>query len=41
MRLFSDGRDILSIRRFALKGLTIRDLMICKDKLRRKESGQI
>ncbi len=40
-RLFSDGRDILTIRRFALKGATVRDLMVCKDELRRKKSGQI
>ncbi len=35
-RLFSDGRDILRIRRFALKGSTLRGLMICKDKLRQR-----
>ena len=40
-RLFSDGRDILRIRRFALKGSTLRDLMICKDELRRRKIGQI
>ena len=40
-RLFSDGRDVLGIRRFALKGSTLRDLMICKDELRRRKSGQI
>ncbi len=40
-RLFSDGRDILGIRRFALKGSTLGDLMICKDVLRRREIGQI
>jgi hypothetical protein len=36
-RLFSNGRDILGIRRFALKGATIGDLMICNDELRRKK----
>ncbi len=40
-RLFSDRRDILRICRFVLKGATIRDLMVCKDELRRKKSGQI
>ena len=40
-RLFSGGRDVLGIRRFALKGSTLRDLMICKDELRRRKSGQI
>lgn len=40
-RLFSGGRDILGIRRFALKGATIGDLMICKDELRRQKSGQM
>jgi len=40
-RLFSDGRDILGIQRFALQGATITDLMVCKDELRRKKSRQI
>ncbi len=40
-RLFSDGRDILGIRRFVLKGAAIGGLMVCKDELRHKKSGQI
>ncbi len=37
-RLFSDRRDILEIRRFALQEATI---MVCKYELRRKKSRQI
>jgi len=40
-RLFNDRRDILGIQRFALQGATIRDLMVCKDELRRRKSRQI
>lgn len=36
-RLFSNGRDILGIYRFVLKGATIGDLVICIDELRRKK----
>ncbi len=40
-RLFSNRRDVLRICRFVLKGSTLRDLMICKDELRRRKSRQI
>ena len=36
-RLFNVGRDV---RRFAMSGNTPRTVMILKDVLRRKESGQ-
>ena len=38
-RLFSDGRDILGVRRWALSGNTMRSLTLCKDELRRKEKS--
>jgi hypothetical protein len=40
-RLFSDGRDILGVRHWAMSGATLRALTILKDELRRKEKGQV
>jgi hypothetical protein len=40
-RLFSDGRDILGVCRWALQGKTIRALQLLKDELRRKERGEV
>ena len=39
-RLFNVGRDVLGVRRFAMSGNTLRTVMMLKDVLRRKESGQ-
>ena len=39
-RLFNVGRDVLGVRRFAMSGNTLRTVMMLKDMLRRKESGQ-
>jgi hAT family C-terminal dimerisation region len=33
-RLFSDGRDILGVRRWAIQGKTLRALTLLKDELR-------
>jgi hypothetical protein len=39
-RLFNVGRDVLGVRRFAISGETLRTVMMLKDVLRRKETGQ-
>ena len=40
-RLFNIARDILGLRRGAIKGETLRALMLIKDHLRREKIGQI
>jgi len=40
-RLFSNGRDILGVRRWALQGQTMQALTLCKEELRRKERGDV
>ena len=40
-RLFNIGRDVLGVRRFAMSGNTLRTVMMLKDVLRRKETGQL
>lgn len=39
-RLFSEGRDILGVRRWAMQGKTLRALTLLKDELRRRERGE-
>jgi hypothetical protein len=39
-RLFNVGRDVLGVRRFAMSEETLRTVMMLKDVLRRKETGQ-
>jgi hypothetical protein len=39
-RLFNVVRDVLGVRRFAMSGNTLRTVMMLKDVLRHKESGQ-
>ena len=40
-RLFNVTRDVLSLRRGAIKGETLRGLILVKDYLRREKIGQI
>ena len=40
-RLFSGGRDILGVRRWAMSGATLRALTIAKDELRRQARGEV
>jgi hypothetical protein len=39
-RLFNDGRDILGVRRWSIKGNTLRTLMMLKDILRCREADK-
>jgi hypothetical protein len=40
-RLFSNGRDILGVRRWAIQGKTLRALTLLKDELRRRDRGEV
>lgn len=40
-RLFNFARDILGLRRGAMKGETLRALILVRDHIRRQKTGQV